>query len=139
MTEKRPPKGRVKLNVGGTAFETSFSTLTSFDDSMLSALVANHWRRQEELFIDRDPSHFEEVLNYLRDGEYVVLPEDENTLKRLQREAEFYNLPGLVVLCSTKLRVNSTCCRVIWIVAGEDTHVPKCALTLKTKTEPSFQ
>ncbi|CAJ0591883.1 unnamed protein product [Cylicocyclus nassatus] len=74
---------------------------------MLSALVAERWQGRE-IFIDRDPTYFGKVLNYLRDGGYVVLPEDDNSLKCLEREAEiFYNLPGLVDICSAKLQVLS--------------------------------
>ncbi|CAJ0592025.1 unnamed protein product [Cylicocyclus nassatus] len=103
MADDQPFEGRVKLNVGGTIFETSLSTLTKYSGSMFSALVADRWQQQEELFIDRNSTYFAKVLDYLRDGEYVVLPEDYVSLKCLRREAEFYNLPGLVELCSSKL------------------------------------
>ncbi|CAJ0591485.1 unnamed protein product [Cylicocyclus nassatus] len=103
MAESRASGGRVKLNVGGSAFESSLLTLTRFDNSMFSAMLADRWQRQEELFIDRNPAHFAKVLDYLRDGEYVVLPEDRNSLRDLRREADFYNLPGLVDICSSKL------------------------------------
>ncbi|CAJ0607505.1 unnamed protein product [Cylicocyclus nassatus] len=55
--EGQPHGGRVKINIGGSVFEASLSTLKRFDDSMFSALVANRWQ-QDELFIDRNPTHF---------------------------------------------------------------------------------
>ncbi|VDM79839.1 unnamed protein product, partial [Strongylus vulgaris] len=91
---------RVKINVGGTIFETSLSTLTRLGDTVLSTMVANRWRSQEELFIDRDPTHFAKVLNYLRDGENFVPPAEDYLRENLRREAEvFYNLPGLAKMC----------------------------------------
>ncbi|CAJ0591877.1 unnamed protein product [Cylicocyclus nassatus] len=90
---------RVKINVGGVIFETSLSTLTRMNDTVLSAMVANRWRMQEELFVDRDPTHFAKVLNYLRDGDNFSPPIDEDARESLRREAEFYNLPGLAKMC----------------------------------------
>ncbi|CAJ0592041.1 unnamed protein product [Cylicocyclus nassatus] len=103
---------RVKIDVGGTVFKTTLSTLRRLDDSIYSTLTGGGkgWRKQENdrnrnpvLFVDRDPTDFSHVLNYLRDGKNVVLPEDDYTLKSLRREAEFYNLPGLVEICSAML------------------------------------
>ncbi|KHJ94158.1 K+ channel tetramerization domain protein [Oesophagostomum dentatum] len=88
----------VRINVGGTVFETTLFTLDKINDYMLSTMVATRWRKKEELFIDRDPTHFSKVLNYLRDGN-AVLPADEEALESLRREAEFYNLPDLAKMC----------------------------------------
>ncbi|CAJ0591185.1 unnamed protein product [Cylicocyclus nassatus] len=90
---------RVKINVGGTIFETTISTLTRVDNSVLSAMVADRWRNQEEIFVDRNPTHFAKILDYLRDGENVVLPSDHDSREALRKEAEFYNLPGLAKMC----------------------------------------
>lgn len=46
------------------------------------------------LFIDRDPTHFRLVLNYLRDGD-CSLPATEAALSELLSEAGFYSLDGL--------------------------------------------
>jgi hypothetical protein len=42
------------------------------------------------VFIDRDPEFFVFVLNYLRDGPAVVLPDKEHSRARVQQEAYFY-------------------------------------------------
>ncbi|KAL6741619.1 hypothetical protein Aduo_014854 [Ancylostoma duodenale] len=100
MEGQQPAYGeRVKINVGGGTFETSLTTLTRLDGTMLSIMVADRWRGQGELFVDRDPTYFPLVLNYLREGENFVPPSDLDARESLRREAEFYNLPGLVKLC----------------------------------------
>ena len=43
------------------------------------------------LFIDRDPTYFKYVLNYLRNG-IVDLPPERYALNALLREAEFYQI-----------------------------------------------
>ncbi|KHJ92108.1 K+ channel tetramerization domain protein [Oesophagostomum dentatum] len=52
---------RIRLNVGGKIFETTIFTLTKIEGTVLSTMVAERWRGQGELFIDRDPTHFSKV------------------------------------------------------------------------------
>jgi len=70
-------KTRVKLNVGGTIFETTIETLMNEPDNYLSILVVQQQHSQKgpdhnnnttnnEIFIDRNPRHFEVILDYLR-------------------------------------------------------------------------
>ena len=65
-------KQRVKLNVGGSRFETTLSTLTRHPDSMLAVMFSGrHEVPQDDdgyVFIDRDGAHFRTILNFLRDG-----------------------------------------------------------------------
>ncbi|CAJ0591187.1 unnamed protein product [Cylicocyclus nassatus] len=95
---------RVKINVGGTVFETTISTLTRLDNTVLSTMVANRWRNQEEIFVDRSPTYFSKILDYLRDGENVTLPRDDEAREALRKEAEFYNLPDLSKMCTLHIR-----------------------------------
>ncbi|KAG0600851.1 hypothetical protein M758_11G065900 [Ceratodon purpureus] len=94
-----------RLDVGGTVFSTTRSTLTKRDKgSVLALLISRSCREKRSVmprsapastFIDRDGTHFRHVLNWLRDG--VVTPElDRTTYHELRREAEYYELPGLV-------------------------------------------
>ena len=55
----------VYLNVGGVFFATSRDTLRE-SDSFFSGLVQNECCH--EYFVDRDPTHFRHVLNWLRGG-----------------------------------------------------------------------
>ncbi|CAD6198432.1 unnamed protein product [Caenorhabditis auriculariae] len=45
-------------------------------------------------FIDRDPTLFHYILNYMRDGR-VILPDDGHTAARLRVEAQALNLDEL--------------------------------------------
>eukprot|EP01006_Ploeotia_vitrea_P051219 TRINITY_DN67533_c3_g4_i1.p1 TRINITY_DN67533_c3_g4~~TRINITY_DN67533_c3_g4_i1.p1 ORF type:complete len:312 (-),score=31.70 TRINITY_DN67533_c3_g4_i1:383-1318(-) len=62
----------IRLNVGGTVFTTTKSTLMSSPDSFFSSMVSSGvWEpdaKTGEFFIDRDPQFFKEILNYLRQG-----------------------------------------------------------------------
>ncbi len=66
----RDPSSIVELNVGGTHFETLKDTLTKVEGSMLEAMFCGRFPvtrdKQGRAFIDRDPSTFVLVLNYLR-------------------------------------------------------------------------
>ncbi|KAJ3436069.1 potassium channel tetramerization domain-containing [Anaeramoeba flamelloides] len=89
----------VHLNVGGTEFVTSRSTLTSVPDCFFSKLVKQEFTVNDiHIFIDRDPTHFRIILNYLRGHKLkkFPLPSNDLTLQELRMEALFFNLPQLV-------------------------------------------
>jgi len=99
--------------VGGSEFITTTETLCK-EESMLSAMVRHHQSKlpndtgdvskQEPLFIDRDGTHFLEILNYLRNGALDPLPETEEHWRALLREADFYGITSLIEI----LKVNCT-------------------------------
>jgi len=70
----------VKLNVGGVRYITTEATLTSkgenFFTAFLSNLVSGSWQcvkdEEDYLFIDRNGTAFEAVLEYLRTGKLFV-------------------------------------------------------------------
>lgn len=97
----------VKLNVGGTCFLTTKTTLAKDPNSFLYRLVQEDSDlisdRDESgaYLIDRDPSYFSPVLNYLRHGKLVInigLAE-EGVLE----EAEFYNVAELIKLVKERI------------------------------------
>lgn len=57
---------------GGQIFHTTMDTLAcNGESSMLSAMVSGHWKESspsDEIFIDRDGTHFRYILNYYRGG-----------------------------------------------------------------------
>ena len=89
----------VKLDVGGQHFTTSVQTLRKDPNSMLAAMFSGKFDTKPSedgsFFIDRDGTHFRFILNYLRDGE-LILPEGATALKQFQKEAEFYQIQGIL-------------------------------------------
>ncbi|VDI43059.1 Hypothetical predicted protein, partial [Mytilus galloprovincialis] len=98
----------VKLNVGGTTFMSTRTTLCRDPKSFLYRLVQeepdlNTDKDENGAFlIDRDPTYFGPVLNYLRHGKLVINKDlaEEGVLE----EAEFYNITELIKLVKEKLK-----------------------------------
>lgn len=88
----KPDSNLIELNVGGQSFVTSRSSLTSMSNTFFRALV-EHSGTQGKHFIDRDPTHFRHILNFLRGS--PSFPESESHLSELCAEADFYNIPEL--------------------------------------------
>jgi len=95
ITKAQFKKGSIiKLNVGGTVFQTTWDTLTKYSDSMLSAMFAGKIPVKLEdgyVFIDRDGKHFKKILSFLRNGS-IDPPASRDKCIELLREAQFYQL-----------------------------------------------
>ncbi|CAO3593032.1 unnamed protein product [Absidia cylindrospora] len=94
---------KIKLNVGGDIFETSLATLKKDRSSLLAAMFSGKHPIESDhegsYFIDRDPTHFRLVLNYLRDlriSPSVI--QDKVIAQELLQEAQFYHIEGLIKL-----------------------------------------
>jgi hypothetical protein len=82
FTASEPPKsdmrGWVTLNVGGTCFLTTKSTLCKEPASFLCRLVQDDPElpsakdENGAYLIDRDPSYFPPILNFLRHGKLII-------------------------------------------------------------------
>uniref|UniRef100_A0A8C9UZA8 BTB/POZ domain-containing protein KCTD3 n=1 Tax=Scleropages formosus TaxID=113540 RepID=A0A8C9UZA8_SCLFO len=87
----------IHLNVGGKRFSTSRQTLTWVPDSFFSSLLSGRISTLKDetgaIFIDRDPSLFAPILNFLRTKE--LHPRSIN-VHLLMHEAEFYGITPLV-------------------------------------------
>ena len=119
----------VTLDVGGTKYRTTLSTLTKYPDSMLGAMFSGrHDLPQQEdgsYFIDRDGEMFKYILMYLRDRDtcFDVLydeslceshvpsslpsPLEKPLLKQIASEAEYFQFGELetklqIILCGTR-------------------------------------
>jgi hypothetical protein len=94
----------INLNVGGTSFSTTLSTLCSDSNSMLAAMFdpersSGRAPAMKDLngayFIDRDPKAFAVILGFLRTGE-VFLHHTGVSEKQIQIEADYFGLEGMI-------------------------------------------
>ncbi|XP_038619734.1 BTB/POZ domain-containing protein KCTD5-like [Tachyglossus aculeatus] len=98
----------VRLNVGGTYFLTTRHTLGRDPKSFLFRLcqadpdLDSDKDKTGAYLIDRDPTYFGPVLNYLRHGKLVINKDlaEEGVLE----EAEFYNITSLIKLVKDRIR-----------------------------------
>jgi len=86
----------VDLNVGGTVFETSRSTLVQQSGSFLEAILSGRYQisrdRSGRVFLNRDPDHFRTILNFLRNPQTPPMPRDSAESEALVKESAFYNI-----------------------------------------------
>ncbi|KAF3832470.1 hypothetical protein F7725_026135 [Dissostichus mawsoni] len=87
----------IQLNVGGTRFSTSRQTLMWIPDSFFSSLLSGRISTLRDetgaIFIDRDPTAFAPILNFLRTKELDLRGVNISVLRH---EAEFYGITPLV-------------------------------------------
>ncbi|XP_023228613.1 BTB/POZ domain-containing protein KCTD5-like [Centruroides vittatus] len=97
----------VKLNVGGTYFLTTRTTLGRDPKSFLCRLCQEDPDLNSDkddtgaYLIDRDPTYFGPILNYLRHGKLIINKDlaEEGVLE----EAEFYNITDLIKLVKERI------------------------------------
>jgi hypothetical protein len=97
--QKHKTAKRVKLNVGGTSFQTNAGTLaeeSTFFDSMLSGRWEIELDEAGELFIDRDGGLFAYVLAFMRNRRLGHLGLTEHDLRALHVEAEYFQMENLM-------------------------------------------
>ena len=99
--EQAEPKARstdrIVVDVGGTRFATSASTLTSASD-YFERLLSPRWCAEppEELFLDRDPEPFKILLTYMRTGLLELSKDNQSLARRVMVEAEFLGMQGFI-------------------------------------------
>ncbi|XP_015904728.1 BTB/POZ domain-containing protein KCTD5 [Parasteatoda tepidariorum] len=100
----------VRLNVGGTYFLTTKTTLCRDPNSFLYRLCQEDPDLNSDkdetgaYLIDRDPSYFGPILNYLRHGKLVI---NKNLAEEgVLEEAEFYNITDLIRLVKERIKEN---------------------------------
>lgn len=106
--ESESADNTVKLNIGGTVFTTTTSMLTSDPLTVFAGLLSGDVElatdEDSELFIDRDPKHFDIILDHLRPGGDVSQRVREMTTvdrRDLLQEAQFYNIRSLVKMIAS--------------------------------------
>jgi hypothetical protein len=94
LSVKSEMSERVRLNVGGVRFETTLTTIRRIPDSMLAVMFSGqHTVNKDEdgfVFIDRSPTHFDDILNFLRTGKVSIGTPHQG----LEAELEYYGLHG---------------------------------------------
>lgn len=120
----------VTINVGGQKYTTTLSTLRRVPDSMLGRMFSDDWEDNKlpnsssdhEVFIDNDGTQFRHILNFLRRGEQMFLPDNREVLREIAVEAHYYQLHALVDLCESKLaeKENVITRAIVWSPAVGD-------------------
>ncbi|CAD7701662.1 unnamed protein product [Ostreobium quekettii] len=102
----------VNLNVGGVRYTTTPSTLSAEVGAFFDILLSGRWEPdvdgQGSIFIDRNGDLFKHVLEYLRarssgDSRFRLPLHSVDELLALEREASYYQLPGLQALCRDQI------------------------------------
>ncbi|XP_058248712.1 BTB/POZ domain-containing protein KCTD12.1 [Hemibagrus wyckioides] len=105
----------IELNVGGQVYVTRRATLIAVPDSLLWGMFSKSTPKdlardsKGRFFLDRDGFLFRYILDYLRDLN-LVLPDYFPEKKRLQREAEFFQLRELCKRLSPKMSKDDSMC-----------------------------
>jgi len=93
----------ITLDVGGTLFRTSRSTLCKHSGSTLATMFDPESQippaviKDGAYFMDNDPEIFKLVLNYLRYDEPIKMKDlSENMISNLKREADYLQLPNMI-------------------------------------------
>jgi len=99
----------VRLNVGGTKFTTTLSTLRAAPGSKLACGV-EEWvdadgvvPGYQHLFIDSDPETFAWVLDFLRRGCHLVGTPPDHLLEKVRADAQLFGIDELVTALDEKI------------------------------------
>jgi len=92
------PSDWVTLNVGGSIFSTTRSTLLKDPSSMLAKMFGEEWESRRDIngnyLIDRTPEYFRVILNFLRCGSLVL--DDKVNAEGVLAEANFFNISSII-------------------------------------------
>ena len=90
-------QNRIKLDIGGTVFNTTKETLTKIENTYFYVLITNadNFKANEDgsYFVDRDPSVFGRILNFLRDGKINLEGMTSGMFDLLKKDLDFYCIP----------------------------------------------
>ena len=101
---------RLVVNVGGTRYTTSLTTLLSEENSFFTGMLGGDWAEtdEQELFIDRDGELFKQVLRFLRasqEGRLQVVRSLTRTERALLHEEAKFCISLTTLVCFSKLKM----------------------------------
>jgi hypothetical protein len=89
----------IKLDIGGQCFTTTLTSLKRFPDTIIGAMFSGRHNLKKNAsgayFLDRDGTHFRQILNFLRAPESYQIstsPLESASTKELMVEASYYGL-----------------------------------------------
>lgn len=89
----------VSFNVGGTLFTVNAKTIAEFTDfcPLFRDALNGSGRRSSDgaLLVDRDGSTFRHVINFLRNGKVLVLPDHFDEWDLLMADSKYYGIKAL--------------------------------------------
>uniref|UniRef100_A0A1I7YJA5 BTB domain-containing protein n=1 Tax=Steinernema glaseri TaxID=37863 RepID=A0A1I7YJA5_9BILA len=89
---------KVVLDIGGTQFVTTEKTIARIPNLFQELEPDDHG----VIFVDKDGFNFSYILNFMRDGSSSFLETcQEDTIREIARQAEFYKISELVALCAS--------------------------------------
>ena len=97
--------GRVELDVGGTRFVSSRSSLEGAS-SYFRALFGRWSSDEQPLFLDCDADAFQVLLSYIRLPSSVILPQETGLATRVLGLAEYLGVDGFLAAVKTRAHAN---------------------------------
>ncbi|KAF2075726.1 hypothetical protein CYY_002969 [Polysphondylium violaceum] len=97
----------INLNVGGVKFQTTKTTLTKKSGTLFDLMLSGKGDikpmidKPNTYYIDRNGTHFRYVLNYLRDGENVDIPNE--IIEDVKKELMYYQITDTLPTTKTNL------------------------------------
>jgi len=87
----------VSFNVSGQIFQTTIGTLMNIKDTLFyNLIVSERVNLDQEIFINRSPKHFSNIINYLRTKHFSFEKHRSEEMDEFYIEAQYYELNDLV-------------------------------------------
>ena len=106
LTRGGRPHGRVSLDVGGTRFVSSYSTLAGSSSSFEALLARWDENADEPIFIDADSDAVKVLLSYMRLGALTLPEHDKELCARVLLTAEYLGMDALLASVKAKAYAN---------------------------------
>jgi len=94
------PDDKIIFDIGGVTFKTTISTLKKSEPSVFTSIADGRHEIQKNdqglyVFLDRNPIHFNTLLNYIRSGN-IAIPKEFSDQVNLLEEAKFFQIKSVI-------------------------------------------